>query len=426
MKLDYGKNGLELSLDPKWNVTILHPEEQKPFIDPVRKIREAIKNPLGSKSLRQIVRQRNNLNRVCVVVSDSTRPVPSHYILEALVGKLNEYGIKDHQILVLIATGLHRPSRNDEHNKILGNHLADRIKIISHVATDKNSLQYLGKTSDNIPLYINKLYYESDLKIITGYVEPHFFFGFSGGRKAVLPGITGDDTIQANHSAKNIASEYSRFGVYKKNLMHKSATEASKLIGVDFAINVCINKNHEIVKVRAGNFEEIHEELVNYQIKHIFKKITEPYDIVICGNGGYPLDLNLYQAVKSMAIGEIAVKTGGTIISVNECSEGIGIGQEKFKELLFSGMDPNKIYNKILNKKIVVPDQWEIQVLTRVLMKAEIFVVSKLKESELGNIGLKHARTVEQVIDLSLKKYGDDASILILPNGPQILPLLKN
>ncbi|MFX0027705.1 MAG: lactate racemase domain-containing protein, partial [Candidatus Hermodarchaeota archaeon] len=252
------------------------------------------------------------------------------------------------------------------------------------------------------------------------------FFGFSGGRKAVLPGITGEETIQANHSALNIASEYSRFGVYKKNLMHKNATEASKLVGVDFAINVCINKNHEIVKVSAGNFEEIHEELVNYQLKHIFKKIIKPYDIVVCGNGGYPLDQNLYQAVKSMAIGEIAVKKGGTIISVNECSEGIGIGQEKFKELLFSGMDPNKIYNKILNKKILVPDQWEIQVLTRVLTKADIFVISKLKESELGNIGLKHARSVEEVIDLSLQKYGNDASILILPNGPQILPLLKN
>ncbi|MFW9939840.1 MAG: nickel-dependent lactate racemase [Candidatus Thorarchaeota archaeon] len=425
MRIDYGKNGINLSLNPLWNLTVLRPKEQKGLVEPIEKIRETIKNPLECEPLYKIIKSKKTLNRICIVVSDSTRPVPSHIILGALIKELNEYGIQDNQISILIATGLHRTSREDELVRILGENLRSRLKIIDHVASDKDSLKYLGKTREDSPIYINKYFYESDVKILTGYVEPHFFFGFSGGRKALIPGIAGEETIQANHSAKNIDSPHSRFGIYKNNLMHKMAIEILNLVGVDFAINTCINEKHEIVEVLAGDVEKIHEELVKYQLKHIFEKIDEPYDIVICGNGGYPLDLNLYQAVKSMAIGEMAVKKGGTIISVNECIDGIGIGQDKFKQLIFSGMEPNDIYKKILNKKIVVPEQWEIQVLARILMKSEIFVVSKLKENELGNIGLKYGESVEDVIKLSLRKYGDNASILILPNGPQILPLLK-
>ena len=145
----------------------------------------------------------------------------------------------------------------------------------------------------------------------------------------------------------------------------------------------------------------------------------------MCGNGGYPLDLNLYQAVKSMAIGEMGVKRGGTIISVNECREGVGIGQDKFKELIFSGKRPEEIYNKIIKKEIVVPDQWQIQVLTRILMKSEIYLVSSMKEKNFGNIGLKYADTVENAIKESLIKHGNDANILVLPNGPQILPFIN-
>jgi nickel-dependent lactate racemase len=177
--------------------------------------------------------------------------------------------------------------------------------------------------------------------------------------------------------------------------------------------------------VAAGDLELVHKRLVDYQKNHIFKEIQEPFDIVVCGNGGYPLDLNLYQAVKSMAIGEMGVKRGGTIISVNECREGVGVGQDKFKELIFSGKTPEEIYNRILKKEIVVPDQWQIQVLTRILMKSEIYIVSKMKEEEIGNIGLKYANTVENAINQSLIKHGYNAKILILPNGPQILPIIN-
>ncbi|TFF87117.1 MAG: nickel-dependent lactate racemase, partial [Promethearchaeota archaeon] len=302
--------------------------------------------------------------------------------------------------------------------------LCNRLKVVDHDATDRKSLKFLGKSTENVPIYINKLYCESDLKIITGYVEPHFFLGFSGGRKSIVPGIAGQETIQGNHSAENIASNFARFGIYKENPMHKNANEIAKRVGVDFTINVCINEKHKITNIKSGDLEKVHEHLVNYQLKHVFKEIDNPYDIVICGNGGYPLDLNLYQAVKSMAIGELAVKQKGMIISVNELSD--GVGHDNFKELIYSGKSPEKIYNQILSKEIIVPDQWEIQILTRILMKADIYVVSRLNENEIGNIGLKHASSIEEAIEQGLKKFGADAKILILPNGPSVLPLLKN
>ncbi|MHA1374444.1 MAG: nickel-dependent lactate racemase [Promethearchaeota archaeon] len=418
--VDYGKTGLTITLDPKWNVEVLKPKPQKILKNPLQTIQDKIKHPIGSASLKQIVMEKGHVGKVCIVSSDSTRPVPSHILLEALINELNTYGIQDSQIIILIATGLHRPSREIEREKIIGKKLYGRIKCVDHIAADKNKLKHLGSSKNGIPIYINKHYLESDIKILTGYVEPHFFFGFSGGCKSIVPGIAGTDTIQANHSAQLIASENSRFGKYQINPMYLNSIEITRMVGVDFVVNVCIDEHHLITNVEAGALEAVHDLLVQYQLKKVFSPIKTPYDIVVCGNGGYPLDLNLYQAVKSMAIGEMGVKQGGTIISVNECSD--GIGQENFKELLFSGMTPKEIYNKIIKKEIEFSDQWEIQVLTRVLQKAEIYVLSELSKQKLGNIGLKYARTVENAISKGLKKHGLNAHILILPHGPQIIP----
>ena len=423
LKVDYGKTGLTISLDPKWNVEVLKQKPQQILKNPLQTIQDKIKHPVGSSSLKQIVMEKGHVEKVCIVSSDSTRPVPSYILLEALINELNNYGIQDSQIIILIATGLHRPSREVERENILGKKLYGRIDCIDHIATDINNLTSLGESKKGIPICINKHYLESDIKILTGYVEPHFFFGFSGGCKSIVPGIAGVSTIQANHSAQLIASKNSRFGNYQDNLMYSNSMEIARITGVDFIVNVCIDEHHQITNVAAGSLEVAHDLLVQYQLKKIFSPIKKPYDIVVCGNGGFPLDLNLYQAVKSMAIGEMGVKQGGTIISVNECSD--GIGEDNFKELLFSEMSPKEIHDKILTKNIIVPDQWEIQVLVRILQKADIYLVSELGENELGNIGLKYARTVENAISKGLKKHGPDAQILILPHGPQIIPHIK-
>ncbi|MFX0012765.1 MAG: nickel-dependent lactate racemase [Candidatus Hermodarchaeota archaeon] len=422
VKFDYGKNGIEIKIDPSWNVTIIEPTKQKALINPIKSLRTAIQDPIGGHSLEDIVREKEKLESICIVVSDATRPVPSHLIIEALISELEHLGIESRMITILIATGLHRPSNKEEIQRIVGKQYYNKVKVINHNAKDDSTLQHIGKFDDSTPVSINTTFLISDLKIITGYVEPHFFFGFSGGAKAILPGIAGKETIMYNHSAENIASPYSRFGIYEKNPMAEISSGIIKKMDIDFTVNVCINEKHQITKALAGNLEKVHDELVQYQLKHVFRPLKQPFDIVVCGNGGYPLDINLYQAVKSMAIGEMAVKPGGTIISVNECSDGIGVNQDDFRDLLFSGLTPKDIYTRVLKKEIVVPDQWEIQVLARIMQKAEIYVISRLKEHELGNIGLKYADSVENAVYKALETHGNVARILFLPHGPLVLP----
>ncbi|MFO8017023.1 MAG: nickel-dependent lactate racemase [Promethearchaeia archaeon] len=428
LNFDYGKKGLEIELDPQWHYEILRPKTQERLKNPEKTIRHAIQNPLESRTLENIIhdgRKKKKAQKICIVVSDATRPVPSKVILKGVISELLEYGINYEQILILIATGLHRPTREEELNRIIGKELLKKVKVMDHIATDTSTLINLGTTSDNSPIQINKFYYESDVRIITGYVEPHFFAGFSGGRKSIVPGIAGKETILANHSAKNIDSPHARFGHYEKNPIHQNAAEIAREVGVDFTINVCINEKHQITYVQCGDWEKVHKSLVEYQSQHVFKELMQPYDIVVCGNGGYPLDLNLYQAIKSMAIGEMAAKENGTIISVNQLSDGIGVGQNNFKDLLFSGLQPKEIYRKIMDGEITLPDQWEIQILARILMKSQVYVVSQLTKDDIGNIGLKYAPTAEEAIKESLHRHGKEARILFLPHGPLILPSLR-
>lgn len=419
----YGTEGLTFELSNSLNSKILKARSEEIISSVVEAIKNKINNPIGTLSLTKLISKISPLNKICIVISDATRPAPSKIMLTAIIEVLEENGVRDDQIRILIATGLHRKSRNDELERIIGRDFLKRFEFIDHKAENSDDLKFLGDTEEGSPIYINKYYLESNFKIITGYVEPHFFAGFSGGKKSIVPGIAGAETIKANHSAKNISSPYARFGVFKENPLHKNSIEISKKAGVDFCVNVCINDQHLITKIAAGDFEKVHEFLVNYQLKQVFQEIDEQYDIVICGNGGFPLDINLYQAVKSMALGELAVKEGGYIISVNEMSD--GVGHEKFRELLFCGRTPKEIYNDIVSEKIKVADQWEIQILTRVLQKARIIVVSNLSEDQIGNIGLIYAKTIEDAIKTALNELGQNAKILVLPDGPLVLPKLS-
>lgn len=425
VRFDYGEKGLNINIKDEWNVDVLKPKSQEIISDPINQVRNAIKNPIGCPPLGELIKQKESIEKVCIVVSDATRPVPSSRILDGLVSELVDYGIEIDKIFILIATGLHRISRKEEIKRIVGKNLYGKIQVIDHRAKDDETLTEIGKDEDGTPILINSHFMESDLKILTGYVEPHFFAGFSGGRKSVVPGIAGQEMIQKNHSAKNIASPFARFGFLENNPIHEHSLRIAKQVNVDFIVNVCINEEHKITRVAAGDLEAVHEELVKFQKQKIFHPISELYDIVVCGNGGYPLDLNLYQAVKSMAIGEMAVKKSGTIISVNQLSDGVGIGQDEFKSLINSGQSPKQLYEGILKGEIRAPDQWEIQVLARVLMHADIVVVSSMEKERLGNIGLKYSESVENAIQSELMKKGNDVRILILPNGPQVIPIKK-
>ncbi|QEE17948.1 nickel-dependent lactate racemase [Promethearchaeum syntrophicum] len=420
----YGQSLLEFTLSDDIKVDLIRAKQEFPIENPKQALLNSFSTPLSSKSLREILSKRKEGN-ICVVISDATRQIPSSIILDALMVVFDDLKILDEHIKILIANGMHRKCTPNEIKEIVDQEVLFRYDIINHDANDDQSLDYLGETSLNTPVYINNTYLNASIKIITGFVEPHFFAGFSGGRKAIIPGIAGKETILANHSAKNIKSPNARFGVLKNNPVFIDADEVLKMKQVrpDFMINLCINQDHQISKIFSGS-HRIYNELVQYQEKICFHPISDLYDVVITGNGGYPLDRNLYQAVKSMAIGEMAVREGGTIISVNECIDGIGLAS--FRNQINLELTPEEINQSIIKGKLNAPDQWQTQILTRILSKADIYVISSIEAKNLGNIGLKYASTIEDAISNCIKKYGSKMRILILPDGPKILPVLQN
>ncbi|MHA1338380.1 MAG: nickel-dependent lactate racemase [Promethearchaeota archaeon] len=426
----YGTSGLKFNIPDELDAIVLEPIEQKPLENPVEHIYKCLLQPLNSKPLNQILEKwlEKKQGNIVIVVEDHTRPMPSKPVLYAIIKLFKEININDNDVKILIGTGLHRAPTSDELRRMLGDEIINRFDIIFHNANNQNKLEYVGNTKFGTEVYLNSSYVNAGVKIITGYVEPHFFAGFSGGRKSLIPGIAGKDTILSNHSASNIHGN-ARFGELIGNRVHEDAVEAVKLPKAkpDFCINVLINSKHEITHVSCGNIFAVHNILVQKLNNICFKKFNHRFDIVMCGNGGAPLDLNLYQAVKSMAIGELAVKENGYIIAINECRD--GVGQDSFNNLINSGKTPKQIYKDAIEGVIKVPDIWEIQILARILMKHKIFVVSSMKEDELGNIGLMYAESVEDALSKIFKEINkplNEIKTLILPKGPQILPKIQD
>jgi nickel-dependent lactate racemase len=431
VNIQYGQAGLDIEIPDGLDVTVAKPAPQQPVADPRAAIAIAIDHPVKGPSIASIVKELSRQSKrpddlaACIVLSDHTRPVPSRYILPPLLDRIEAAGFRRGRITLLVATGLHRGSTHEELEHMLGKDIVATYKIINHDSKDKAQLVNRGTSSRGTPAWINKAYVDADLKVLTGYVDPHFFAGFAGGRKAVVPGIAGDATVMANHSAAHIDHPNARFAVLAGNPIHDDALEIAKLVGVDFIVNVCLDEQHRIVRVAAGDLEAAHDDLVRFMRKTILASLDAYYDIVIVNNGGYPLDLNLYQAVKSMALGEMAVKEGGTIISANEMRD--GFGSDEFKEIVEREADPRALIKKLVSRELVIEASWQVQTLARVAMRAEILVASSMPESAFKDVklGMKWVPGVGQAIAKAVKKHGKHAKILVLPAGPQLIPCVK-
>ncbi len=427
--LSYGRDGLDVNLDDDLDISIARPASIDPITSLETAIDKTLDSPLNAKNIEDVIKEKRNMLHkdgltACIVVSDHTRPVPSKDIVPPVINRLTRAGIDRTNITIIIATGLHRGSTGEELERMLGKNILDTCKIINHDAKDKDSLRHVGKTSRGTPALVNKHYLDADVKIITGYTDPHFFAGFAGGRKAIVPGISGEDTIIANHSARHIDHPLARFLALEGNPIHEDALEVARLVGCDFCVNVCLDDNHRITKILAGEHEAVHRELVDFMKKTAVAYFKEPFDVVIVNNGGYPLDLNLYQAVKSMAIGELAVKKGGTIIAANELSD--GYGSDEFERIIKEENDPGKFIQKLLSKQLVVESQWQVQILARVAQVARIVVVSGMPSEEIDRVtlGLYHAHSVEAAVKEALERHGKQATMLVLPAGPQVIPCI--
>ncbi len=377
----------------------------------------ALDNPIGSKTLEELVKDKKNM---VIITSDHTRPVPSKITLPILLKRIRSVN-REIEIKILIATGFHRPSTREEMINKYGEEIVEQEVLINHISQDKDSLVKVGTLPSGGELWLNKLAMETELLIAEGFIEPHFFAGFSGGRKSVLPGIAGAGTIMANHCSEFIASEYSRTGIVANNPIHKDMLYAAQTAKLAFILNVVIDKDKKIINAFAGDSKLAHEEGCEFvtelsRIKPIMS------DIVISTNGGYPLDQNIYQSVKGMTAAEATCSEGGVIIMVSACSDGHG-GKSFYENMAFS-KNAREVLDRVLkvDRNDTVPDQWEFQILARILDKYTVILVTDMCDPKIiKDMHIEHAYTFEDALNRAYEIKGRNAKIAVIPDGVSVI-----
>jgi nickel-dependent lactate racemase len=416
VRLAYGKEGLWVEL-PDDNVTMVEPRFVPGLPDEAEAIRNALREPIGTPPLRDLVKRDDT---VAIVFSDITRPQPRERMLPVLLEELSH--VPSENIVLINALGTHRPNTEEELIEMLGQEIAEGYRIVQHDAWDKGNMVYLGPTSFGHETYINGVYMEARVKILTGFIEPHFFAGFSGGPKAVLPGLADERSVLGNHDAEMIGHPRATWGVTEGNPIWEEMREMAAKTESTFLLNVTLNKNKEITGVFAGDVWQAHAAGTAFARESVMVSVPEPFDIVITTNSGYPLDLNLYQAVKGMSAAALVVKEGGSIIAAAECWDGIPDHGE-YKSILKMANSPQKLLEVIRAPGFLMQDQWEAQVQAQIQLKADVYVkTSYLSDEQIREALLLPCHSIEETLAQLLKRYGPDATICVLPEGPQTVP----
>lgn len=419
IRIPYSDNYKTLNVDEAKIKAILTPglDEFAANTDESEIVKNALNNPIESKRLCDIVK---GSKKLLLITSDHTRPLPSKITLPILLKEIRSKhpGI---EIKILIATGFHRPTTYQEMVDKFGRCIADNETIINHDCTDNNSLVYKGILPSGGELYLNSLIDWADIVISEGFIEPHFFAGFSGGRKSILPGIAGKRTIFANHCSEFIADKNARTGILEENPIHKDMLFAAGKANLAFILNVVIDSKKRIINAFAGDPIKAHEKGCAF-LQNIAEKKAVKSDIVITSNGGYPLDQNIYQAVKGMTAAEVCVNPGGVIIMVAACNE--GHGGESFYRWFAESSSPKETLDKInsIPRDKTVADQWEAQILARILIKHKVIMVSDIQSKKLiEDMHMIYSASVEEALDKARQQTNADAGIVVIPDGVGII-----
>jgi nickel-dependent lactate racemase len=416
--LDYGRTGLEVDLPDDRLVGPLAIRPAPPLAKPEAAIATALAHPIGSPPLAQIARGRKN---ACILVCDITRPVPNQAILPPLLRTLEEQGIARRDILILVATGLHRPNEGAELVEMLGVDIAANYRVENHHGKVREEHDYLGETPNGVPVYLDRRYVRADLKITTGLIEPHLMAGYSGGRKVICPGIAGLETVKVWHGPRFLEHPRADCGFVEGNPVHEENTRIALMAGCDFIVNVCLDGQRRVTWVGAGDMIKAWEEGVRFVEGVVKVPVSEPLDVVVTSCAGYPLDATWYQAVKGLTGALPIVKRGGTIILAASLTE--GLGSPEFQRLMAENPDLRVFKERILGKDYFVMDQWQLEELAKVVERCRVKVVSHgLPAETLRRCYVEPAPSVEQAVADSLAEYGPAARVAVIPKGPYVLP----
>ncbi|MCD6419860.1 MAG: nickel-dependent lactate racemase [Synergistetes bacterium] len=419
VSIPYGMKFLDIDVPDKNLLGIVESKQIDGIHDIASEIRDRLLHPIGSISLPEMV---SGKKKVCIVVSDITRPVPYKVILPVMLSVIEESGVAPQDVYFLVATGLHRMCTKEELIEMLGKGIVDEYKILQHDALDEHSHSFLGLTRKGTPVWIDKRYLDAEVKIITGLVEPHFMAGFSGGRKSIAPGISALDTIKVLHSPLLLESPNAAIGVIKDNPVHEEALEIAEMAGVDFMLNVTLNKDRDITGVFAGDLKAAFYEAVDFLASTVVD-VAQEVDIVISSGGGYPLDTTFYQSVKGMVAVLPAVREGGIVFVASSCTN--GVGKKEFEDVLVElgelG-DPELLVKRLKEPDYFKIDQWQVEEMCKVLRKADIFYYTESLSSErIKRFMVNPVEKVDELFNEARKRYGDNFTVNVVPEGPYTL-----
>jgi nickel-dependent lactate racemase len=418
VRLDYGSDGLEVNL-PTDGVTVIQPAFRPAVADPHAALAAALRAPLGRPPLRDIVRPGQ---KVAISVCDITRAQPRQAMLEALFAELPD--IRPEDVTILIATGTHRVNTPAEHEQMLGAAIARRYRVVNHDSRAPETLVAVGTTTTGVPVSLNRIWMDADIRITTGFVEPHFFAGFSGGPKMVAPGLAGLETVLVLHDAVRIAHPNATWGVTEGNPIHEDVREIARMVRVDFSIDVTLNPDQRITEVFAGDLLTEHRAACEAAKRDAMRAVDAPFDVVLTTNSGFPLDQNLYQAVKGMSAAAKVVKPGGTIVCAAECRDGLP-SHGSYGQVLASQPSPAKLLAMITAPGYSAPDQWQVQLQAQLQLKANVMVkTSGLTPDAVRAAHFEPVDDVAAAVVAAMRNAGAGATLCVLPHGPQTIPYL--
>jgi lactate racemase len=419
VRLSYGETGLEIEL-PDTATTVVMPRHHPAVPDPAAALRAALRHPIAGPPLRDRVRPGQT---VAISACDGTRPQPRHLMIPAILDELA--GIVDlEDITVLVATGTHRGNTDAELRRMFGDAVVDAVRIVNHDARDPGNLTYVGTHGAGVPVWLNSAWVAADVRITTGFVEPHFFAGFSGGPKLVAPGLAGLETVLTLHDAARIGHPSATWGVTHGNPVHDDVRAIATATGVTFGLDVILNREQRIAAAFGGDLLPMHAAATAAAREAAMRPLDAPFDVVVTTNSGYPLDQNLYQSVKGMSAAYQVVRPGGVIVCAAECRDGFP-DHGSYREVLASAPSPQALLAEISGRAETVPDQWQVQIQARIQAGARVVMhTSHLSDAELAAAHLEQTGDVSATVAAALAQAGPDARVCVLPEGPQTIPYL--
>ncbi len=410
-ELAYGNKYLPLELDPDWTIEVLSAPSLSLEWSGAELIEKAMQNPCGTPVIEEIIAARSARNAV-IIVNDITRPTPYNLILPPLLERIERAGIKPENITLIIATGIHRHHTPADNIEVFGEDICRRYKVVNHDCD--NNLASAGILSNGLELVINRTVAEADLLVTTGVVGLHYFAGYSGGRKSILPGVASRPVIEANH--KMMSDNRARLGNYEDNPVNDLMLEAAQKAGVDFILNVVTHGKKDIAFCAAGDVKEAWLQAVRFCEEQNTVRIKQPADVVIASCGGYPKDINMYQAQKALDAAVLAVKPGGTIILAAECRE--GLGEETFQAWIESSRCPQDIFDRF--QAHFELGGHKAYAICRILEQAQVLLISALPDEVVTSMFMTPAASLEEAMKMVKAKHGIGARLVIMPEAPKI------